>query len=173
MPTRPAPAQASKRRPRLAARDNTANSRAFVYLLFMFLARADRLRRAQYDEDIDLAVLAEAIGVAAIDPSMRDRHFRENFPSIDKVAGVRRQRPVNALSIATTTGIPRETTRRKIKKLLEMGVLAGMGRGKYVLAPGYLQSAPQRRLLGALTREAMRFFNECLDEDLIELPVRP
>jgi hypothetical protein len=174
MPRRPAnssPRPPAKPR-RLAPRNSAANSRLFVYLMVMFLIRADRLRRRVYDKDIDLAVLAETIAVGAIDPRMREPAFRQRFQTIDKVAGVKRQRAVNALSIAATAGIPRETTRRKIKKLVEMDVLTETGRGQYVLTPGYLQSATQRRLFAELTDEAMRFFNECLEERLIELPRR-
>jgi len=174
MPRRPA--KSSSRPPakprRIAPRSSAANSRLFVYLMVMFLIRADRLRRRVYDKDIDLAVLAETIGVGAIDPRMREPAFRQRFRNIDTVAGVKRQRAVNALSIATTSGIPRETTRRKIKKLVAMQVLTETGRGEYVLTPGYLQSAAQRRLFADLTEEAMRFFNECLDEGLIDLPRR-
>jgi len=156
--------------PKVVARDSAANTRIFTFLVVTFLARADRLRRQHYDEDIDLAVIAEAIGVAAIEPRMREKTFRQGFRSLDKVAGVARQRPVNALSIATTTGIARETTRRKIKKLLAMGVLIETGRGRYVLTPGYLQTSPQRRLFRTLAHETANFFNACLEEGLFEMP---
>ena len=156
-------------RSRVAAPGNDANSRIFAYLLASFLARADHLRRKQFEDDIDLAVIAEAVAIAAIDPRMRDPEFVREFSSLEKLVGIERQRGVNALSIAAATGIPRETARRKIKRLLALGVLAETGRGKYVLKPGYLQTPVMRTLLEELTRATVRFVNDCLDSRVLHV----
>jgi hypothetical protein len=156
-------------RPRVVPSARDANTRVFAYLLVSFLARADHLRRKQFEDDIDLAVIAEAVAIAAIDPRMRDPEFVREFSSIDKVVGVERQRGVNALSIAAATGIPRETARRKIKRLLALGVLAETGRGKYVLKPGYLQTPVMRGLYEELTRATVRFVNDCFDQRILQL----
>lgn len=160
---------ASPDRTRVAARDREANSRVFAYLLISFLARADQLRRKHFEDDIDLAVIAEAVAMAAIDPRMRDPEFVREFRNIDNLVGLERQRGVNALSIAAATGIPRETTRRKIKRLLAMGVLAETGRGKYVLKPGYIQQPVMRNLFEELTRASVRFVNDCLDQRVLQV----
>ena len=132
-----------------------------------------QLRRGHFEQDIDLAVFAEAVAVAAIDPRMRDPEFVKEFRNIDTVVGAERQRSVNALSISAATGIPRETTRRKIKHLVDLGVLAETERGRYVLKPGYVQAAPMKRLWEELTRESVRFVNECFDQNLIQLASSP
>jgi hypothetical protein len=154
---------------RVVARDREANSRVFAYNLVSFLARADQLRRKHFEDDIDLAIIAEAVAMAAIDPRMRDPDFMRDFRSVDTVVGIEKQRGVNALSIAAATGIPRETTRRKIKRLLVLGVLAEIGRGKYVLKPGYLQSPATRTLFEELTRASVRFVNDCLDQRVLQV----
>jgi hypothetical protein len=160
---------ASPERTRVAARDREANSRVFAYLLISFLARADQLRRKHFEDDIDLAVIAEAVAMAAIDPRMRDPDFVREFRNIDNLVGLERQRGVNALSIAAATGIPRETARRKIKRLLAMGVLAETGRGKYVLKPGYIQQPVIRNMFEELTRASVRFVNDCLDQRVLQV----
>lgn len=154
---------------RVSSRDREADSRIFAYLLVSFLSRAEQLRRRHFEDDIDLAVIAEAVAMAAIDPQMRDPTFVREFRSVDKVVGTERQRGVNALSIAAATGIPRETARRKIKRLLALGVLSETGRGKYVLKPGYLQSPAVKTLFEELTRASIRFVNECLDQRVLQI----
>jgi hypothetical protein len=156
-------------RPRIVSRDREADSRLFAYLLVSFLSRTQWLRRQQFEGDLDLAVIAEAVAAAALDARMREPTFLEQYRSIDKVVGVERQRGVNALSIAAATGIPRETARRKIKRLLELGVLVETGRGKYVLKPGYIQSPAMRTMFEELTRASLRFVNDCLDQRVLEV----
>ena len=154
---------------RVSSRDREADSRLFAYLLVSFLSRAEQLRRKHFEDDIDLAVIAKAVAMAAIDPQMRDPEFVREFRSIDDVVGTERQRGVNALSIAAATGIPRETARRKIKRLLALGVLSETGRGKYVLKPGYLQSPQAKALFEELTRASIRFINECFDQRVLQV----
>ena len=161
--------QAPLERLRVAASDREANSRVFAYLLVSFLARADHLRRKQFEDDVDLAVIAEAVAMSAIDPRMREPDFVREFSSIDREVGVERQRGVNALSIAAATGIPRETARRKIKRLLALGVLTETGRGQYVLTPGYIQTPVMRTLYEELTRATVRFVNDCLDHRVLQV----
>lgn len=146
-----------------------SDSRLFIYLLFNFLHRADQERRAPLRGDFDLAIIAEAIAIAAIDPRMREPQFRKDYEKMSTVVGIEGQRGVNALSIAASTGLPRETTRRKIKRLVELGVIVEVTRGKYVMTPGYLQTPALQGTLENITRETLRFINECLDQGLLKL----
>ena len=70
---------------------------------------------------------------------MRVPEFHESFGDTRTIIGVEGQRGVNAFSIAEATGIPRETVRRKLKELVARGVLMEKERGRYVMAPGFLQ----------------------------------
>jgi hypothetical protein len=140
--------------------------RLFCYLMFNLIQRIDRLRREVYDGDLDLASISEAIALSAIEARMRDPEFRDAYRSVNKVIGVERQRGVNALSIAEATGIPRETTRRKIKKLIELGAIIEVRRGEYVMKPGFLQqdAVVTRTAQGLI--DTTRFINESLDQGL-------
>lgn len=116
--------------------------RLYAYLMFTLVQRIDRMRRQVYADDLDLASISEAIALSAIEARMRDPQFREEYRRVSKEAGVAAQRGVNALSVAKATGIPRETVRCKIKKLIELGAIIQVRRGQYVTKPGFLQQQP-------------------------------
>ena len=111
--------------------------RVFIHLLLNFLHRTDRERRAFYGTDLDMAAIAETVGIAAIEAEMRDPAFREAFGDYRKVVGAERQRPINALSVSAATGIPRETVRRKLKELAARDVVMEKERGRYIMTPGF------------------------------------
>ncbi len=142
--------------------------RLFCYLLFTLVQRIDRSRREVYAGDLDLASISEAIALSAIEAPMRDPEFRDAYRSVSKMIGIEGQRAANALSISQATGIPRETTRRKIKKLIELGALLEVRRGEYVMKPGFLQQdLVMARLTQALV-DTTRFINDSLDQDLFQ-----
>src|SRR5215475_4663492 len=85
-----------------------------------YLHRIERERRELYYGDLDLALVAEVIGTAGVEPGMRDAAYRQKHKDFDRVVSVQDQRAVNATSIATAVGIPRETVRRKIRQLLAL-----------------------------------------------------
>jgi predicted transcriptional regulator len=153
---------------RLVLKDAPDNSRLFVYLIGNFLHRLEVERRQVYFGDLDLARVAEIIGMAGVEPGMRDEDFRDTHRSFDSVVGVEDQRAVNASSISQATGIPRETVRRKLKVLLEQGLIVGKGRAGYVLRPGMMQ-APERQASFAWgIQQTMQFMNDCLEQGLID-----
>jgi hypothetical protein len=135
--------------------------RLFIHLLLNFLHRSDRERRAFYGTDLDTAAIAETVGIAALEAGMRDPAFRKAFGDYTTVVGVERQRPVNALSVAEATGLPRETVRRKLKILLKQGVLAEKD-GGYVYQPGIVQQPQHAEVFERGMRNTLQFVNECL-----------
>ena len=147
--------------------EGTGNSRLFVYMIGVFLHRIEQERRAIYYGDFDLARVAETIGAAGVEPGMRDATFRAQHSSFDSVVGVEGQRAVNATSIASALGMPRETVRRKLQKLLKLGFIIEKGRARYVLKPGMLQ-APERQLAFARgLAQTVMFMNECLENGVV------
>ena len=157
---------AGRRRARVKRPDGPDQLRLIFYLFFNFIQRLDRARRKAYAGDIELATISEAIALSAIEPGMRDAKFREKFRSVQEVVGTDRQRGVNALSIAAATGIPRETTRRKIRKLIELGAIMELRRGQYVMRPGFLQQKSLQAPFDQLINDTARFINESLDHGL-------
>ena len=149
-----------------------AAMRVFIHLLLNFLHRSDRERRAFYGTDLDMAAIAETVGIAALEAEMRDPAFREAFGDYNKVVGTERQRPINALSVSATTGLPRETVRRKLKALVEKGVLIEKD-GGYIYKPGNVQTPQRLEAFERGMRNTLQFINECLKLGLLQLALRP
>jgi predicted ArsR family transcriptional regulator len=103
---------------------------------------------------------------------MRDPAFREAFGDYNTVVGTARQRPINALSVSEATGIPRETVRRKLKALVEKGVLIEKN-GGYVYKPGNVQEPQRREIFQRGMSNTVQFVNECLKLRLLQLAPRP
>jgi hypothetical protein len=152
---------------RLMLAEGPLNSRLFVYMIGNFLHRLEGERRGVYFGDLDLARVAEIIGAAGVEPGMRDAAFRARHRTFDSVIGVEGQRAVNATSIASTTGIPRETVRRKLKRLLELGFIVEKGRSRYVLTPGMLQQPARQAAFARGIQQTVQFMNECLENGLV------
>ena len=153
---------------RLALAESHANSRLFIYMLGNFIHRLEGRRREVYFGDLDLARVAEIIGTAAVEPGMRDAAFREQHKNFDSVIGVEGQRAVNATSIASATGIPRETVRRKLDRLLRLGLIIEKGRARYVLKPGVVQRPEWQAAFAFGIRQTVQFMNECLEQGVLQ-----
>jgi predicted transcriptional regulator len=143
------------------------DSRPFIHLLMNFLHRADRDRRSLYSGDLDLAAVSETVGLAAIEPESRKPEFLEKFGDFRTVIGLEGQRPVKALTISQATGIPRETVRRKLKLLLERGVIVEKTRGAYVFKPGFIQQPESMEIIERAMRDALQFMNDCVTLGLV------
>jgi hypothetical protein len=165
MPRRRATKVAPEGRLVLAVR--TTNSRLFVYMLGNYIHRIEHERRAAYFGDLDLARVAEIIGAADVEPGMRDAAFRAQHATFDSIVGVEGQRAVNATSIANASGIPRETVRRKLKRLLKLGFIVEKGRARYVLRPGMLQQPDWQAAFARGIQQTVLFMNECLENGLV------
>jgi hypothetical protein len=153
----------------LAPTDVEDNSRIFLYLLGRYLNRVDRLRRGHYLADLELASVAEAVGLASVDVGMRDAEFRTKHGNIRSIVGVSEQRTVNALSVAEATGIPRETARRKLKLLVKHGFIEEPKPSEYVIKPGSLQTPEYLAGSARVIRDTVWFMNECLASGLVRV----
>ena len=153
---------------RLALVKGAANSRMFVYLAGNWLHRIERERRALYHGDLDLALVAEIIGTAGVEPGMRDAAFRQRHKDFAAAVPVEEQRAVNATSIAVAAGMPRETVRRKIRKLLQLGFIVEKERARYVLRPGILLQPHRQAAFARGIDQTVRFMNELLENGVVQ-----
>jgi hypothetical protein len=126
---------------------------------------------ALFEGDLELAVIAEAVAISSVDALLRKPDFKDEFRSLKSVVGVERQRGVNGLSVAEATGLPRETVRRKLKHLVELGIIERRGSADFILRPGVIQGADYGGLFADLQIEAFRFMSECLEEGVFDLTV--
>jgi hypothetical protein len=161
------PATARNKRFQIVHKDRETKSRLFAMAFGRYFQRVCRLQRELSDGDIDLAIIAGAAAIAGTDALMRDATQRRDFADMKTIVG-ERQRGCNALSLAEATGLPRETVRRKMKQLVEMGILVRRGARDYILRPGVLQSPPYRQLFEELSAETLRLLNACLEDGIYD-----
>ena len=153
-------------RVRLESHKYDDNSRIFAVAFLRFFQQICRLHMQLFDGDISLALVAGAVAVANVETRMRDPAFRRVFSSVGTVIDLDQQRGCNVLSVADSTLLPRETARRKMNRLVKMGILVRRGTGDYVLQPHILQSEPFVALFRSLSDETIRLTNECLDKEV-------
>lgn len=160
---------------RLTLAGGGGNSRLFIYIIGNYLHRIERERRALYEGDLDLALVAELVGTSSVEPGLRDATFREKHATFDSVIGIEGQRAINATSIASASGIPRETVRRKLKRLLQLGIIVEKRRFRYVINPGVLQQSHHQAAFARGIEQTVRFMNECLAQGVVRWvpPRRP
>lgn len=144
-------------------------SRLFIYMIGNYLHRIERERRGLYEGDLDLALVAELVGTSAVEPGLRDAAFREKYATFNTLIGLEKQRGTNATSIASASGIPRETVRRKLKRLLELGIIVEKKRYSYVIKPGVLQQSHHQAAFARGIEQTVRFMNECLEQGVVRL----
>ena len=78
--------------------------------------------RTWIDEDLISALLVAGVVSANVEPSHQKPEELRRFPELGSVPD-ETKRPVNAMSVALSLGIPRETARVKLAALLERGIL--------------------------------------------------
>ena len=63
--------------------------------------------------------------------------------------------------------------RRKLKQLLELGVITEKERGRYVIKPGVAQKPENLAAADRAMRDALQFMNDCLSLGLVRWVDRP
>jgi len=162
----------TNRQPRIVPLGHDETSRLFSMALSRYMQQICRLYRHLAEGDLDLAVVASAASLAALEGAWSDPEFRREFANLDTVVGDR-QRGCNALSIAEATGLPRETVRRKMKRLVEAGFLERRGASDYIMRPGLIQTPPYRDMLHEATAHTLRFVNDCLEQGVFAVEAQP
>lgn len=152
---------------RVVLADGPDKARLFVYLAANYLHRIEHARRELYFGDHDLAIVAETIGAAAVEPGMRDAEFRDVHKGFDTVVEIQEMRAINATSIANASGIPRETVRRKLAQLVQHGFIVEKARSHYVLKPGVLLEPHRRAAFARGIEQTVRFVNDLLEQGVI------
>jgi predicted transcriptional regulator len=146
--------------------------RVFVHLVGNYLLRTDRERRDLYFGDLDMASIAATVGIGALEADFRDPGFRAQFNDYMRIIGTERQRPMNVQSVANSTGLPRETVRRKLRTLVQKNVLVEKD-GGYVYRPGYAQQPAQQAAFERGIRDTLLFVNLCLSTGILRLSRKP
>jgi hypothetical protein len=110
----------------------TAALRAAAVLLARYQIRSLRRLFEEFERDILLPIL---LGEIALHNIGALEHGGDAMLSGDTEQIALRLRPCNAYSIAAATGLPRETVRRKIVRLVELGWISRRENGHLYLTP--------------------------------------
>jgi DNA-binding transcriptional ArsR family regulator len=157
------------RHQRIAPQDTSDKSRLFAVAFLRFFLRICRRQSEVFHGDMDLALIAETVAIAGIEAPMRDPSFKARHQSLSSIVGMDEQRPCNALSIAQTLGMPRETVRRKLRQLKDMGIVVSLPDRSYVLKPGVIQGELHGGLFRDIEAETLRMVNDCLTEEAFKV----
>ena len=124
------------------------------------LARFLEIARSVCDEDADKIIIMVSIVLrTSLHPDYRSLTPEDvEHGGVELLPGL----GVNITSLAASTGIPRETVRRKVRDLAEMGWVVRTERSICYTRQGYLAVAPIR---DAIVRLLVRAFE--IEEDLL------
>lgn len=117
-----------------------SHSRAIAYDLAEPLSRFMTNARETFDGDLDKALIMCVV-------SLRSSRHPTFLASDDPELAVRAAMPgygTNVRSIADSTGMPRETVRRKVQHLIDCGWIVRDGRNIYYSVEGYNAAAGVR-----------------------------
>jgi biotin operon repressor len=143
-------------------------SRVFAYEFGVLLCELMPRFQSVFQSDFAKVLIVHAIGVANISRLM-SRPDGADFETLSVLVPPELQVPVNALSIAESTGIPRETVRRKIKEMIADGILTEDERGGYRVKPGMLQDESVVELHYQHLLTLTTLVNRCVEAGLIRI----
>ena len=143
-----------------------ANSRLTAIRLTMLTMRCmERWRRnvSDFDKAMILvsvvAITAERFTRAGLD---------EELKALDMPLPVDALAPCNVSSIAAATGLNRETTRRKVKALVDEGFLVRSEQGVISFKPGYFQQDYIHDLVRTQLDSLVRTANDLIRDGTLE-----
>ena len=143
-------------------------SRVFGYEFGVLLCELLPRYQALFQSDFAKVLIIHAVGVATVSRLM-SRPEAAEYESLGTRIPPELQVPVNALSVAESTGIPRETVRRKIKEMIADGILIEDERGGYRLKPGVMQAGDALTIYSAQLQSLTTLVNRCIEAGIMRI----
>lgn len=162
------PSRRGKRRLKIATQSEFRDkSRIFIYEMSECFCKILPAYSQHVQNDLAKLLIVHALGASNIQRLMATPQ-REPYDSMDARIPAELQTPSNALSIADSTGLPRETVRRKLKELVAAGIVMADDRGGYRFKPGAVQTDELQVAFYASFKAMMTVFEACLEAKLVE-----
>lgn len=154
---------------RLVASDIEGGSHRLRQLFSGYFVASYRSRMPFFDNDLERALVFDIIGIYVVEPFYNSPKHRELTASVMVVIG-EHQVGATARWIGDNVGLPRETVRRKLSKLVETGLLSITPDGRYVYRTGLFRDRSDI-LDGLRTTERLNieFFNTCLQHGVFRI----
>ena len=118
-------------------------------------------------DDYDRAMIL--ISVAAISAERLLRSAEGPYKSLSEVIPAERLAKCNVSSIASATGLNRETTRRKVEGLINQGLLVRMDDGSLTFAEGIMQRDSTFALVRKQLEVIMKAANDLMRDDIFKV----
>jgi hypothetical protein len=104
-------------------------SRLITYFVTEFILRSAEAVSEVYDHDYEAAILFMTISNRNAEKVMSDPKLREVYGSYKSTIPPEHTLLISRMALARATGLPRETVRRKVARLIEMGWVVELADG--------------------------------------------
>lgn len=142
--------------------ENAVRDRSRPAAIAMTLFTLRCMEQWKHDvEDYDRAMILVAVAAITSERLLRTSLSPEES-DLGNPIGLDRLARCNVSSLAAATGINRETTRRKVKSLIDQGLLERHDDGTVTFAPGVLQRADTLGLVRRQIEAAVRLVNDLM-----------
>lgn len=145
-------------------------SRIFAYFTAEFMLRAAASIAVAFDHDYESAILFLSVTTQNSQNVMLKRDLRHRYASMATPIDPELMTPVSRSALSRSTGLPRETVRRKVGKMIARGLIEDTPRG--LIVPRQVTDNP---LYGEVLRpqvESLRrlisMVGDQLDHDRVE-----
>jgi hypothetical protein len=115
-------------------------SRIFAYFTAEFMLRAAASIAVAFDHDYESAILFLSVTTQNTQNIMHKRDLRQRYASMSTPVDPDLMTPVSRSALSRSTGLPRETVRRKIARMIERGLIVDTPRG--LIVPRHVTDNP-------------------------------
>lgn len=115
-------------------------SRIFAYFTAEFMLRAAASIAVAFDHDYESAILFLSVTTQNSQNVMLKRDTRQRYASLGTPIEPELMTPVSRSALARSTGLPRETVRRKVARMMERGLIVDTPRG--LIVPRHVTDNP-------------------------------
>ena len=145
-----------------------AHSRLTAIRLSLMMLRYMEHWRGRID-GYDAVMILVAIGAIVAERLTRDTDLKAELKCLRHPLPPELLTPCNVSSIASATGLNRETTRRKVKELVDAGVLVRTDGSGIGFAPGILQQDSTQEMLRRQLDCMVKLTNELLRDGTLKV----
>lgn len=146
-------------------------SRIFAFHFSDFVLRFWQAYIHVVGNDLQKAIIFHTVSLATAPIVANNPEALGEFASLSRTLPADMQVPCSALSVAEAAGLPRETTRRKIKEMVADNLLQEDPRGGYRLATGVLQRPEIVAIFEHNVRSLVRFTNASVTLGALQIDV--
>ena len=146
------------------------HSRVIAHSIAEFVLRCAETMEGSFNNDYEMTLLFLAISTRNEHHVMNDPELRARYASFDEVIPPSLYTPVSRLALARSTGMPRETVRRKIAKMIELGVVVEDERGGLCIRPDIIEDFDPEAVLEPQLRNLRRLFSVLSETGALDKP---